>query len=121
MELYLQPTHDKDLLQGLSFLMKILPLLLLLGGCATPLDELYLQRTACLGLGAECEDLHKEIDKRERNQERRIYDNLKRCPGRYIEYCDQTMFGCGRRHKTPRDQFTCVTPEQLRQATRSIL
>ena len=98
--------------------MKILPLLLLLGGCATTsLDDLYAQRTTCLAQGVECPDeIHEKIDRKERQIEQRAYDRSNRCPGNLIEYCDDKMYGCGRMHKSKNDKFYCITPQQAREA-----
>ena len=97
--------------------MKILPLLLLLGGCATTsLDDLYVQREMCLAQGLECEEVHVTIDRRERRAEQRAYDKKSRCPPNRIEYCNDKMYGCGSRHKSPRDVFSCITPQQAREA-----
>ena len=90
----------------------LLPLLLILGGCAASLEDLYLQRTACLAYGDECEEVHESIDRRERHIEQRAYDRRSRCPGNLIEYCNERMRGCGRRHKSPTDEFSCMSAQQ---------
>ncbi len=50
--------------KGLTPPMKIWPLLLLLGGCATSLDTLIEQRSVCLADGCP-DELHIEIDRKE--------------------------------------------------------
>jgi hypothetical protein len=99
--------------------MKILPLLLFIGGCSTTsMDELYMQRAACNAHGLECDELHERIDRRERFAEQREYDKRNRCPSDFIEYCDSSMRGCGRTHKSPTDQFACISPRDLRDLLR---
>jgi len=101
--------------------MKIWPLLLLLGGCATPLDVLIEQRTACLAQGCP-EELHKEIDRREASllKRKEIKDAWKQqtwCPRNYVFYCSD--FWCQqkqhRKMPEPRNSMTsgCVRRDEL--------
>jgi len=98
--------------------MKILPLLILLGGCATSLDTLKEQEFACVQAGEDCQEIYDQIVKQEAYLERRRYNRLSRCPTGTIEYCDWTMRGCGGTHKKPTDEFVCVNRDQLREVFR---
>ena len=102
--------------------MKIWPLLLLLGGCATPLDVLIEQRTACLAQESCPEELHKEIDRREASllKRKEIKDAWKQqtwCPRNYVFYCSD--FWCQqkqhRKMPEPRNSMTsgCVRRDEL--------
>ena len=87
---------------------------LVLAGCATPMDDLYRQLSHCLANGDICEDLQAEIERRNIMIDQRDYDRAKRCPEGYVEYCDNTMRGCGRTHKSQSDEYVCITPSDLR-------
>lgn len=87
---------------------------LLLAGCATPMNELYRQLNECLHSGHVCADVQDEIQRREIAQDQREYDSRSRCQSGYIEYCDHRMRGCGGVHKSPRDQYLCVTPGEIK-------
>ena len=93
--------------------MRKLALLLLLGGCATPLEELYQQRNVCLEQGEDCHKLHVEINEREIRQEQREYSRISRCPGDTIEYCNWFDRGCGNSYKSTDDQYACISPGLL--------
>ena len=92
--------------------MKYILPILLLAGC-TSLDDLYAERRACLDQNLECDDVHEQIDMLERALELREYQNVNRCPDGMIEYCDDTMRGCGRMRKRPTDEFACIERERL--------
>ena len=85
--------------------------LLILGGCATPLEDLYQQRGVCLAHGQSCDELQEEIEKREALIDRRAINKIDRCPGKNsIEYCDRHMRGCGNKWRRMDDQFACISP-----------
>ena len=91
----------------------LVPLLLLLGGCATPMEELYEQRNVCIEQGQNCLDLHVEINEREIRREQREYNHVVRCPRYTVEFCSGMMRGCGDRNKAPDDEYLCITQGQL--------
>lgn len=91
---------------------KTLPLLLILGACATPMKDLYEQRDACMNTGCP-DELHEMIDQREKQIERikeqREYDKKSRCPSGTAEYCITSKDkGCRAAHKSKDDEFTCI-------------
>lgn len=91
----------------------LVPLLLLLGGCVTPLNELYQQRGVCLDQGQICPELQDEINRREDDKFRREMNDVRRCPPRTIEYCSSWMRGCGNKWRKPTDQYACIDPSDL--------
>ena len=95
--------------------MKIWPLLLLLGGCAsTPIEDMYVELAVCVNGKGDCEELQEKINKREKSAAQRRYDRAIRCPQGTFEHCDTRRDrGCGRIHKSPDDQFDCVSNSQL--------
>jgi len=95
--------------------MKIWPLLLLLGGCAsTPIEEMYVELAVCANAKLDCTEMQEAITNRELRISQRQYDRSIRCPEKTFEYCRRPQDkGCGRAHKRPDDQFSCVFPGQL--------
>jgi hypothetical protein len=91
---------------------------LLLVGCATSTNELYRELETCLNDGYVCAELQDEIQRREIAQDRREYDLRPRCPFGQVEYCDHRMRGCGARHKSPNDQYACISREDVREIWR---
>ena len=101
--------------------MKIWPLLFLLGGCATSLDNLIEQRSACLSEGCP-DELHIEIDLREARIQKReeikaAWERVTWCPPSYAFYCAD--FWCRQREQRrmpePRISLTsgCVRTSEL--------
>jgi hypothetical protein len=87
---------------------------LLIAGCSTAsIDSLYQEQAACLSLKGDCADIAKRIEALEKRMIQREYDRARRCPRGAVEYCDQTMKGCGNRHKHPNDQFYCVVTQDF--------
>ena len=87
--------------------MKIWPLLLLLGGCASiPIEDMYRDLAMCVEDDRDCTKIQKRVNEREEYLIQREYDNTPRCPPKYVEYCESPRDkGCRGRHKSPTDQF----------------
>ena len=95
--------------------MKILALLFL-GGCVTSpsLDDLYMQRTACVMSGAECGDLDKQITRKEDIQVMRENAAAPKCPPNHFAYCDgRWNIDCGRKYAKRPVDWICLSKGQL--------
>lgn len=75
-----------------------------------------MQQAACLSQGGDCSEIAQEIEKKEQRAEQRALERVSRCPKGFIEYCDQTMKGCGTKLRKRSDEFYCVPPQDLRDA-----
>jgi hypothetical protein len=94
--------------------VKILALLLL-GGCATQsLDDLYLQRAACVTSGGECSDLDALITRKEDIQTMRENAKPPECPSGSVAYCDSFTRGCGQKRTRQPIKWTCVSWDAFR-------
>ncbi len=108
--------------------MKFLPplgvlVLLLLGGCATSLDNLIDQRTACLAQENCTDELHREINRREANIFRRkeIKEAWKQetwCPPGHVFYCADDWCSSRNQYRMPERRYSmtsgCVRRDDLR-------
>ena len=105
--------------------MKFLPLLLLLGGCAsTPTDELYSQLAVCvsntdpLSALTECGEFQDKVNQREDALQRRSNSKIL-CPKGSVAYCDSRWHrGCGDRLRREPAEYTCVPRWIMRDAIR---
>jgi len=90
--------------------MKIWPLLLLLGGCSTTsIEDMYLELAVCVDDDRDCTKIQKRVNEKEEYLIQREYNNKPRCPPKHVEYCESPRDrGCGKRHKSPDDQFYCI-------------
>ena len=94
--------------------MKLLPLLLLLGGCATPTDELYSQLAVCvsntdpLSALTECAEFQDKVNRREDHVQYRSNARMI-CPEGFVAYCDSRWdYGCGRRLTKKPVEYACI-------------
>ena len=90
--------------------------LLFLGGCATTsLDDLYLQRTACVSSGGECSALDRLIDRKLDIMTLRENAMPPECPDGYVAFCDSRWDrGCGRKYSKKPVDWVCISQEQVR-------
>ena len=92
--------------------MKYLALLLLTGCATQSFDDLLLERAVCANSSENCDDLDKEVAKREKMREWRKNAETN-CPKGLIPFCDSTMDGCGKKVSRKPVEYVCITPKTL--------
>jgi len=101
----------KEIIMKLIFISM---LFVFLGGCVTSLEELETQERECFNAGGSCQDIYDKIVKRQAFLAQVEYDKLSRCPPNEIEACVHAVdSGCGAKHKSPTDKFSCITKEDM--------
>ena len=82
--------------------------LLLLSGCAwTSLEDLYIQLEDCVIAKLDCNELESQVEKRERFVQMKKNAEMN-CQPNSIGYCDDRMYGCGRRRLPRPKEYVCI-------------